>query len=154
MYRLSFPDSKHKSVLCDMTSCSPLKVNRRFEGTYRLHLQAVCYPFHGSFLGGLSFDLKVVGDILVRNVGWLSTDNFSLHDVIPQETELCEFIPLWHAWVNEAHVAIDSESKTEITDSKMYPEKERPHFWSAPEANIVRKHVNRKLSYINSRLTK
>jgi hypothetical protein len=46
-----------------MTSCSPLKVSRRFEGKYRLHLQAVCYPLHGSFLGGLSFDLKAAGDV-------------------------------------------------------------------------------------------
>jgi hypothetical protein len=27
------------SIFWDITSCSPVKVNRRFGGTYRLHLQ-------------------------------------------------------------------------------------------------------------------
>jgi hypothetical protein len=27
------------TIFCDITPCSPLKVNRRFGGTYRLHLQ-------------------------------------------------------------------------------------------------------------------
>jgi hypothetical protein len=69
LYPLCFPDSKQNSVLWDMALCIPLKVNRRFEGTCRLHLQAACYSLHDNFLGGLSFDLKVVGDILIQNVG-------------------------------------------------------------------------------------
>jgi hypothetical protein len=28
-----------KTIFTDMTPCSPLKVSRRFEGTYLLHLQ-------------------------------------------------------------------------------------------------------------------
>jgi hypothetical protein len=32
-------DDKKSTVFWDMTPCSPLKVNRRFGGTYRLHFQ-------------------------------------------------------------------------------------------------------------------
>jgi hypothetical protein len=66
------------SIFWDITPCSPLKVNRSFGGTYRLHLQgrrisrardqresrwqaALCNPENR-------------GDMFLRNVAWLSTD--------------------------------------------------------------------------------
>jgi hypothetical protein len=56
------------TILCDITPCSPLKVNRRFGGTYRLHIQgmlAAC--FHAGFLLGLFFNFENGGDIFFRN---------------------------------------------------------------------------------------
>jgi hypothetical protein len=66
----------------DITPCSPLKVNRRFGGTYRLYLlgrrinQARNQREAGSkqravSLLGLFFDRS---DVFLRNVGWVSTD--------------------------------------------------------------------------------
>jgi hypothetical protein len=53
-------------VFWDITPCSPLKVNRRFGGTYRLHLQgrallATC--FHAGFLLGIFFDPEDGDDV-------------------------------------------------------------------------------------------
>jgi hypothetical protein len=48
------------SIFWDVIRCSPSKVNRRFGGTYRLHLQtllATC--FHAGFLLRLFFALKI-----------------------------------------------------------------------------------------------
>jgi hypothetical protein len=67
-----------------LTPCSPLKVNRRFGVTYRLHLQgrisreryqheirweAGLSPASAGYLLGLLFDPEDVGDIFLRNVG-------------------------------------------------------------------------------------
>jgi hypothetical protein len=69
-----------------MTWYSLLKVNQRFGGTYRLHLQgrkisrallATC--FHAGFLLCSFYDLEDGGDMFLRNVGWLSTDYMSLY---------------------------------------------------------------------------
>jgi hypothetical protein len=80
-----------------ITLCSPLKVNRRFGGTYRLHLQGrrisrarnqrkirwqaalVAIYFHSGFLVGLFFDPEDGGDMFIRNGSWLSTDYKSLY---------------------------------------------------------------------------
>jgi hypothetical protein len=72
--------------LWDITPCSPLKVKRRFGRTYRLHLQvrrisrarnqresrwqAELYSF---------FDPEDGGDMLLRNVCWISTDYTALY---------------------------------------------------------------------------
>jgi hypothetical protein len=101
LYRLRSPGSMQDSILWGITRCSTLKVNRRFGGTWRMHLPAACYLLHGSFLVGLSFVLKVGGDMFFRNVGWLSTDykyrnNFTLHGVTSQKTELCDILPFSH----------------------------------------------------------
>jgi hypothetical protein len=55
------------NIFWDITPCGPLKVNRRFGGTYRLHLLATC--FHAGFLLGLVVDPKYAGDMFLRNVG-------------------------------------------------------------------------------------
>jgi hypothetical protein len=72
------------TMFWDITPCSLLKVNGRFGGTYRLHLQgrkisrarneresralfAAC--FHAGFLLGLFFGPEDGGDMLFRNVG-------------------------------------------------------------------------------------
>jgi hypothetical protein len=41
------------SMLSDITQCSPLEDNRRFEGLYRLHLHAPMVPSPCWFLGCL-----------------------------------------------------------------------------------------------------
>jgi hypothetical protein len=69
------------SIFWDITSCSPLKVNRRFGG--RCRLLATC--FHASYLLYLFFDPEDGSDIFLRNVGWIF---IGLHDVISQKTEL------------------------------------------------------------------
>jgi hypothetical protein len=75
------------TIFWDITLCSPLKVNRRFGGIYRLHLQgrisrarnqrenrwqAEPTCFHAGFLLGLFFDPQDEVDVFPRNVGWLS----------------------------------------------------------------------------------
>jgi hypothetical protein len=69
---------------------SPLKVNRRFGGTCRLHLlgrrisqasnqsSAFCL-LHAGSLFGIFFDIEDGTDIFLRNVGWLSTEYTALY---------------------------------------------------------------------------
>jgi hypothetical protein len=60
----------NSTIFWDITSCSLLKVNRRFGGTYRLHLHLVLATcFHAGFLLSLVFDPEDGGDIFLRNVG-------------------------------------------------------------------------------------
>jgi hypothetical protein len=53
------------SIFWDITPCSPLKVNRRFGGTCRLHIQGR--------------RISQARNMLLRNVGWLSTDYTALY---------------------------------------------------------------------------
>jgi hypothetical protein len=61
----------NKYILWNKTPCNRMKVNRRFGGTYRLHIQhrSVCCQLHANFLPGLLFDPEDGGDKLFRNVG-------------------------------------------------------------------------------------
>jgi hypothetical protein len=63
------------TIFWDITPYSPLNVNRRFGGTYRLHLQGrkisqtlLVTCFHAGFLPGLFFDPEDEGDMFLRNV--------------------------------------------------------------------------------------
>jgi hypothetical protein len=38
-----------------------------------------CSQLHAGFLLGLFFNLKAVGDMFFRNIGWLSMDNMVLY---------------------------------------------------------------------------
>jgi hypothetical protein len=52
------------SIFCDITPCSPFIVNRRFGGTYRLHLQGQ--------IGCVRYSVKAGdngGDMFLQNVG-------------------------------------------------------------------------------------
>jgi hypothetical protein len=93
------------SIFWDITPCSPLKTNRRFRGTCRLHLQgrisrarnqrallATC--FHAGFLSGLFFNPEDGGDMFLRNVGWLSTEYMALY---PRRQNPSENIPPPHS---------------------------------------------------------
>jgi hypothetical protein len=64
------------TIFWDIKLCSLLKVNRRFGGTYRLHLQGrrissvvLSTSFDAGFLLGLFFDPEDGGDMFLRNVG-------------------------------------------------------------------------------------
>jgi hypothetical protein len=76
------------SVFWEITSCSPLKVNWRFGGTYRPHCRSrgisqarnqreagseQSYPLAdiSGFFFGLFFDPEDGGGVFLRNVGWL-----------------------------------------------------------------------------------
>jgi hypothetical protein len=82
------------SVFRGITPYGPLKVNRRFGEACRLHCQgrrisqarnqresfallATC--FYAGLLFGLFFDPEDEGDMLLRNVGWFSTDYTALY---------------------------------------------------------------------------
>jgi hypothetical protein len=56
----------NSSVFWDMTSCSPVKVNRRFGRTWAL--------LHAAFLPDLLLNPEGGGDMFLRKFGWLSLD--------------------------------------------------------------------------------
>jgi hypothetical protein len=59
------------SIFCRITPRSPLKVNLRFEGACRLHVQNL---FYVDFLLGLFPYLEDGGDIFLEDVGWIFTN--------------------------------------------------------------------------------
>jgi hypothetical protein len=78
-------DGNLKSIIFrDMTPCRPLSVNRRFGGTYRLHLQGRWNTFSKKTCltpaclmvscWTYFFDPEDGGYMFLRNVGWHSTD--------------------------------------------------------------------------------
>jgi hypothetical protein len=82
------------TIVWDITPCSPLKVNRSFGVTYRLHLQGrrisqernqmasralLATWFHAGFLHSLFFDPEDRGAMFLRNVGWISTNYTELY---------------------------------------------------------------------------
>jgi hypothetical protein len=72
------------TIFWDITPCSQLSVNRRFGGTYSLHLQGrkISWARKTSVkaCGKQNFfDPEDVGDMFLRNVGWHSTDYTALH---------------------------------------------------------------------------
>jgi hypothetical protein len=75
------------TVFWDITPCSPLRVNRRFGGTYRLHLQGRKNKFRKKSRESRCtlvscwtyfFNPEDGGDMFLRNVGWHSTDYTTL----------------------------------------------------------------------------
>jgi hypothetical protein len=58
-------------IFWDMTPCSPFSCNRRFGGTFRLHLQGLRADW---FLLKYFSDSEDGGDMFLRNVGCNSTD--------------------------------------------------------------------------------
>jgi hypothetical protein len=69
------------SIFADITPCSPLKVNRRFGGTVRIHLQHISGGEHSKLCLPLAFTLvsfsanssnsENESDMFLRNVGLL-----------------------------------------------------------------------------------
>jgi hypothetical protein len=57
------------TIFWDIRPCSPLKVNGRFGGTYRLHLHLLVTCFHAGFLLGLFLHPEDGGDMFLRNFG-------------------------------------------------------------------------------------
>jgi hypothetical protein len=51
------------TIFWDITTCSPLSVNRRFGGTYRFYLQGKHTRFHAGFLLNLFFRPEDRGDV-------------------------------------------------------------------------------------------
>jgi hypothetical protein len=85
------------SVPWDITPCNPLKVSRRLGGTYRLHLQGRRISQAGNQQKAVRALLVLVfypedgGDMLLRDVGWLSTDYTALYP----RTQNSSQPPLW-----------------------------------------------------------
>jgi hypothetical protein len=98
------------SILWDITPVSPLKVNRHFGGTCRLHLQVrrisqAKNQRGGGFLLGLFFDPEDEGDMFLRDVGL--TFN-GLHCVISQKTELYVPFRLWDGFFDFIYFKIQN----------------------------------------------
>jgi hypothetical protein len=79
------------SMFWNKTRCGPLKVNRHFGGTCRLHLQGwgvsqvtsfASRGFHSDLLLGVFFNLENGCGMFLPNIGWLSMD---LQGVISQK---------------------------------------------------------------------
>jgi hypothetical protein len=61
----------------ELTPRSTFKVNRKFEGTYRLRL--TCYLFHDGVFLGLFFDTEEGFDMVLRILCQISTDDMALN---------------------------------------------------------------------------
>jgi hypothetical protein len=79
------------SIFLHKTQCSLLKVNRRFGGRGRIHLQgrrirSPYYLLHVGFLLGLFFDPEDVGDMFLQYVAFRRTT----WRYIPDDNHRCE----------------------------------------------------------------
>jgi hypothetical protein len=111
------------TIFWEITPCSPLKINRRFGGTCRLHfhgrkiIQAInqCESrWQAELLLGIFFDPDYGSDIFLRNVGWISTGYTALYSrrwlslfLISQCILLCVFlllIPAVSIWLVKYYV--------------------------------------------------
>jgi hypothetical protein len=75
---------RKSSIICDITSCSPLKINRRFGKTYLLNLKyrkiiSAHYLLDVAFLIVILGDLKNRSNIFLRNVAWFSLEYTALY---------------------------------------------------------------------------
>jgi hypothetical protein len=84
---------KKTTIFWDITPCSPLRVNRRFGGTYRLHIlgrkmssvrnhhesRSLPPAFTLVSCGIFFFDPEYWGDMFLLNVDWHSTDYRALY---------------------------------------------------------------------------
>jgi hypothetical protein len=79
-------------IFRDVTQCSPLKVNRRFGGTYRL-----C--FHAGFLLGLFLNPEDRGDSFLRNVDAFQRTTWRY---TPEDRNFQDYICWWRKrnWLN------------------------------------------------------
>jgi hypothetical protein len=88
--------TKRNSVFLDVTQCNPVKLDQRFRGEYRLHLQLLRVSHEAvpkkeassntpnpllvaGFLLGLSFGPEYEDDIFVSNVSYLLQDYVDFH---------------------------------------------------------------------------
>jgi hypothetical protein len=75
------------TLFWDLMPCSPLKVNRRFGGTWLPYSDSRNKParnqsevrWQAEFLHGLFFDIEDGGDMFLRNVGLLPEDHTALY---------------------------------------------------------------------------
>jgi hypothetical protein len=89
------------SIFWDITPCSPLKVSRRFGGTYRLHIYGLlnrvrnqsegswhaesyflCLPPALALISCLAYSTlnpQNAGDMFLRNFGWIAKDYTELY---------------------------------------------------------------------------
>jgi hypothetical protein len=73
MLDLTSYSGDHEEFICNIMPCSPVKVSRRFGGTYRLRLQGrKIRRTRNQRDSGWQAEL-------LRNVGWLSTDYTALY---------------------------------------------------------------------------
>lgn len=93
------------SVLRQITSCSPLRVNRHFGGSSLLCLQGwivsgwrnqheasfACFLLHGGFFFGLFFNPEVGGDLLFRKI-WLIFNKLSPWEKVRYYKTTSDFI--------------------------------------------------------------
>jgi hypothetical protein len=130
------------TIFWDITLCSPLKVNRRFGGIHRLHLQGrkinqarsqrgagyACYLLSSHLLLGLFFDPEDGGDIFLRNIR-----------LFPNDTVVGQFSRYSVSNVCRSHFdylhplsfpMLINPSKPEIPLNSSYPTEMalRPHF--------------------------
>jgi hypothetical protein len=111
-----------------VTPCSPLKFNWRFGGTCRFHLEcqkisSVFYLLLAESLLGLLFDPEDVGDMSLRNIGWLWTDYMALYP--RRQSSL--WSPLWEPQILQRKFVLLTNRTVIIHKTKIYRYHHRYH---------------------------